>query len=227
MQSSGTGLLNAVINKLPFELHIPGGYQYCGPGTRLQERLRRGDPGINPLDQACKEHDIAYSIYRELPQRHLADKQLQSRAWQRVKAKDSSIGEKTAALLVSGAMATKTKLGMGLKGGAGCGGNVRMGKPRKKKGGSLPIIPLISLARQIGRVLFEKNKQGSGLDAVRVARRLVKKAGGRKKIRVPRMIPLPKTGGFLPFLLPLFAGLSAVGALGGGKCVTENKAKEF
>lgn len=220
MLASGTGLLNTVINKLPFELHIPGGYQYCGPGTRLKERLRRGDPGINPLDGACKEHDIAYSIYKDLPQRHQADKRLQSRAWERVKAKDASVGEKAAALLVSGAMGAKTKLGMGI--GAGCGGKSvkrhrKKSQRKKKKGGSLPTIPLLSLARQIGRVLFKKNKQGSSLEAVRVARRLVKKAGGRKKIRVPRMIPLPKTGGFLPFLLPLFAGLSAAGALGGGK----------
>lgn len=217
MLSSGTGLLNTVINKLPFELHIPGGYQYCGPGTRLQKRLRRGDPGINPLDGACKEHDIAYSIYKDLPQRHLADKQLQSRAWERVKAKDASVGEKAAALLVSGAMATKTKLGMGIGGGCGSKRVKRQRRKTKKKGGSLPVIPLLSLARQIGRVLFKKNKQGSGLEAVRVARRLVKKAGGRKNFRVPRMIPLPKAGGFLPFLLPLFAGLSAVGALGGGE----------
>ena len=51
----GKGLLNKVINKLPVELHILG-YQYCGPGTKLRKRLSRGDPGINPLDTACKEH---------------------------------------------------------------------------------------------------------------------------------------------------------------------------
>lgn len=28
----GKGLVNRLINKLPFELHIPG-CQYCGPGT--------------------------------------------------------------------------------------------------------------------------------------------------------------------------------------------------
>lgn len=52
--------------------------------------------------------------------------------------------------------------------------------------------------------------------AVRVARSLVKKAGGRRKIRVPRTIPIPKHGGVLPFLVPLFAGLSAIGGLTGG-----------
>lgn len=48
------------------------------------------------------------------------------------------------------------------------------------------------------------------------AKRAVKAAGGKKKVRVPRAIPIPKVGGFLPFLIPLFAGLSAAGALAGG-----------
>ena len=216
----GAGLLNTVINKLPFEAHIPG-YQYCGPGTRLQKRLKRGDPGINPLDQACKLHDIAYSKHKDLAGRHLADKQLKDNAWERVRASDAGLGEKAAALLVTGAMGAKTKLGMGCS-------RRRRGK---KRGGSLPLIPLLNLVREIGQMLFKKKKQGSGLEALRVARRLVKKKGGKKKISVPRMIPLPKTGGFLPFLIPLFAGLSAVGALAEGgagiaKAVNDAKAKQ-
>lgn len=92
--SEGSGLVDSLINKLPIELHLPG-YQYCGPGTKLQKRLQRGDPGINPLDQACKEHDIAYSHSKDLKQRHEADRILQERAWNRVKAGD--LGEKAAA----------------------------------------------------------------------------------------------------------------------------------
>uniref|UniRef100_A0A6P7GHZ1 Uncharacterized protein LOC114342888 n=1 Tax=Diabrotica virgifera virgifera TaxID=50390 RepID=A0A6P7GHZ1_DIAVI len=106
----GEGLVNTLINKLPFELHIPGGYQYCGPGTKLKKRLARGDPGINPLDAACKQHDIAYSQHSSLEERHKADKELENRAWERVKSKDASIGEKTAALLVTGGMKTNRKL---------------------------------------------------------------------------------------------------------------------
>jgi len=52
----GRGLVNAAINNLTVELHIPG-YRFCGPGTRLRERLARGDSPINPLDAACLEHD--------------------------------------------------------------------------------------------------------------------------------------------------------------------------
>lgn len=53
-----SSLLNWLINHLPFELHLPG-YNYCGPGTKLIKRLKRGDKGVNKLDEYCKEHDIA------------------------------------------------------------------------------------------------------------------------------------------------------------------------
>ena len=49
----GFGIVNTLINKLPFELHVPG-YNYCGPGTKLEKRLKRGDKGINPLDELAK-----------------------------------------------------------------------------------------------------------------------------------------------------------------------------
>ena len=42
------------LNKLGLELHWPG-YQYMGAGTYLKERLGRGDPGINRLDQIAKK----------------------------------------------------------------------------------------------------------------------------------------------------------------------------
>lgn len=110
----GSGLVNSLINKLPFELHLPS-YQYCGPGTKLEKRLARGDSGINLLDQACKEHDISYSRSKDLENRHRADKKLQDAALKRLKSSDSSLGEKTAALLVSGAMKAKRTLGMGVR----------------------------------------------------------------------------------------------------------------
>ena len=62
------------------------------------------------------------------------------------------------------------------------------------------------------------------------ARTAVKKAGGKNKVIVPRVLPMSsKIGGALPFLIPLFAGLSATGALAGGaasvaKAVNEARA---
>lgn len=109
----GSGFLNDIINKLPFELHIPG-YSYCGPGTKLDERLQKGEKGINALDEACREHDIAYKNFKDLDLRHRADKELEMKAFNRVISKDASLGEKAAALGVSMAMNTKTKMGWGV-----------------------------------------------------------------------------------------------------------------
>lgn len=189
----GGGVLNSLINKLPVEVHIPG-YQYCGPGTKLQKRLARGDPGRNPLDAACKQHDIAYSQSRDLAHRHEADRTLEERAWSRVKAKDSSIGEKAAAWTVTNAMKVKRKLGMGLK------------KPFRKA--------VVSKAKNAIKKFNGALKESAKL-SLTAAKIAVRKAGGKKHIRAPRIIPIPKRGGILP-LIPIFAGLSALGSLAGG-----------
>lgn len=204
----GTGLLNSVINKLPFELHIPG-YNFCGPGTRLQKRLLRGDKGVNQLDEACKQHDIAYSNTNDLSSRHKADRVLAQKAF-RILRSGSSLGEKAAALGVASVMATKTKLGMGMK---------------RKKGSAISFQKVVSLARR------PLKRSGSVKNALKAAKIAVTALKGikKEKIKPPsRVIPVPRTGGFLP-LIPLFAGLSALGALGGGaagiaKAVNDAKA---
>ena len=42
------------------------------------------------------------------------------------------------------------------------------------------------------------------------AKKFVKKSGGKNKIIVPRILPIPTQGGALP-LIPIFAGLSTLG----------------
>lgn len=190
----GEGLVNSLINKLPFELHLPG-YQYCGPGTKLQKRLARGDAGINPLDAACKQHDIAYSQFKSLEDRHKADQILENKAWERVKSREASLGERAAALTVTAGMKTKRKLGMGKKNPSFHRDIV--GKIRKSMKKSPPASTL----------------KKSAMIAMKAARTAVKKTG-KQRVKIPRVIPL-KSGGFLP-LIPLFAGLSALGALTGG-----------
>lgn len=145
----GGGLLNRMINALPFEAHLPG-YEFCGPGTKLAKRLARGDRGINPLDAACREHDIAYSHSNELSNRHAADKILASKARGRITAKDSTLGERAAAAAVWAAMNAKRKIGMGVK-------KRKIMKKKKKtvtskrklptakRGGILPILPLLGV----------------------------------------------------------------------------------
>lgn len=108
---SGEGFLNSAINNLPFEMLLPGGYNWCGPGTKVEKLLAWNDLGIKKLDEACKEHDIFYAKEKDLTRRHEADKVLGSKAMARLKA-----SEKLAALGVAGVMKAKVKLGMGLSG---------------------------------------------------------------------------------------------------------------
>lgn len=198
VRRKGSGIINTLINKLPFEAHIPG-YRFCGPGTRLQKRLARGDKGVNQLDEACKEHDIAYSQFEDISKRHEADKILADKAWQRVRSKDAGFGEKAAALAITGIMKGKTKLGMGSKRKSRC----------KKTGGIISFKTAIARARK----QIQGRKAYNALQAAKAALASVK----RKKIRKPkqRVIPYPKEGGILP-LIPIFAALSALGSLGGG-----------
>jgi hypothetical protein len=162
----GSAIVNKLIDKLPIELHLPG-YNFCGPGTKLTKRLARGDSGVNLLDSACKVHDIAYSETTDLNKRHEADKVLIEKARERLKAKDSSFGEKAAAATVLGIMKAKVKLGMG-------------SRKRSKRS--------------------KKSKRG-------------------------RILVAPKSGGFLPFLLPLLGALGALGGGAAGIATAVNKAK--
>lgn len=190
----GKGLLNNLIDGLPIELHIPG-YQFCGPGTKLKKRLARGDKGINPLDTACREHDIAYSQSKELSHRNKADKILAERAWERVLSKDSSLGEKTSAYIVTNAMKAKTKFGMGLK--------------NDKE--------LFTKTVKNATRILKKEKPKDVKAAIKTAKKVIGKSfkGKKDKVMVPRIIPLPKSGGFLP-LVPILSALGALGSITAG-----------
>lgn len=149
--------------------------------------------GINPLDSACREHDIAYAKNKNLNDRHKADKILAEKAWQRFKSGDARFGEKAAALLITNTMKAKTKLGLGLGG-----------------------KPTLCKAIKNIRMFMRKNKKSKNIkNNIKLALKAARKE--MKHIILPeRIIPIPKTGGILPFLIPLLAGLSAVGSLAGG-----------
>lgn len=196
----GRGLINKVINYLPVELHLPG-YQFCGPGTKLKKRLKRGDIGINPLDAACKVHDIVYDQYTDIEKRHQADKELAEKAWARALSKDSSLGEKINAYLVTNAMKTKVKFGMGIK----------------KLSSKICGKKLFTNAVKKAVIILKNEKPRDINDAIKLARKYIKKAfrGKKSKIIIPRVISVPKLGGFLP-LIPILTALSALGALASG-----------
>lgn len=224
----GGGIINSAINKLPFEAHLPG-YQYCGPGTKLDKRLARGDSGINPLDAACKLHDIAYDEHSSGEGRTEADKILSKEAWKRVKSKDARLGERAAALAVTAAM--KTKIGLSKLGGSLCKkkkkrvakknkasglkGRAKAAKTKKCTAGK-NCCTFKGLVKHTKTALKKSRPTGSDEvlnNALGAAKRVTMISKG--KISIPRIIPIPKAGGLLP-LVPIFAGLSALGSLAGG-----------
>ncbi|KAJ8912538.1 hypothetical protein NQ315_006608, partial [Exocentrus adspersus] len=180
----GEDVLNTLINKLPFELHIPG-YKFCGPvmllryssyqGTKLEKRLLKGQKGVNPLDSACLQHDISYSQSSSLQDRHKADKELENRAWERFKSRDAMFGEKASAWFVSRPMKTKCNLGMGLR----------------------------DIVKKVKRILGKSSMPDKepvkklALHALKAAKQAVKKVGGKKNVRIPRIIPFDNALGSL------------------------------
>lgn len=213
---TGNGLFNKFLNSKIFpELHLPS-YQYAGPFTDLKTRLKRGDPGINPLDQACKEHDIFYSTHPDTSSRHIADKQLENKAWQRVLDPDSSTSEKVAAYLTTNAMKIKRKMGMGLK-------------KKKKSGGALSFGSIIRKAKTAVKGVKEKEIQNDSSllrKKVNDALKAIGSRAGVRKMSKTRIIPIPKTGGMLP-LIPIIAGISKIGAIAGGTSAIVNALRDI
>lgn len=216
------GLIDRVINKMP-EIHIPG-YQYCGPGTELQKRLARGDPGINKLDEACKKHDIAYDSIQDSKERRRADKKLIGQAFRRVYSRDANMNERLAALLVSGVMGAKmglTKIGLGLKNN---NKRKRVNNMTRKKRLTLKkktlkrkrilnarnSISFNKLVRKADTAIAEsERKLESNHDNLLAGFRKVSKMGrGKTIIKCPRVLELPEYGAGL---ISRLTALSAAG----------------
>ena len=64
--ATGGSFLNTLLNKLPFEIHLPG-HNFTGPETKLYKRLNPdGTPiewsiPLNRVDNAAYYHDLCYS----------------------------------------------------------------------------------------------------------------------------------------------------------------------
>lgn len=134
LNKSGSGIVNTVLNKVPLpELHmslpsnvssenITNGsfnntkkYSYCGPKTKVQQRLKEGYKGVNTLDKACKQHDEFYSKYPCTKDRNRADDILANEATKISLDESKPQYERNDARLVTGVMALKSRFGMGLK----------------------------------------------------------------------------------------------------------------
>ena len=130
--SEGSGIFNTMLNKLPLpEIHlrlpkdipteqVPGGdfnntgtYSFCGPFTKLQKRLQQGYKGVNNLDRACMQHDIAYSQNSDTKNRNFADDILAKVAIDIVNDPDEPAYERLQAKTVAAIMAAKSRFGLG------------------------------------------------------------------------------------------------------------------
>lgn len=130
---AGGSLLNSALNALPLpEMHmrlpsgiaselVPGGafqntgkYSYCGPFTKLDKRLSQGYRGVNKLDQACLNHDVAYAVHSDTAGRNAADDVLAAAA-SKIALTDAPEWEKKNARTVAAIMSAKSRFGMGIK----------------------------------------------------------------------------------------------------------------
>jgi hypothetical protein len=97
------------------EIHLPG-HNFTGPGTKLDERLARGDKPVNQIDALSKEHDIAYRDSKDKPDkkklRHKADKEMIRKLNE---LENLTIGEHIEKRIVKPVLKTKLFLGLGLE----------------------------------------------------------------------------------------------------------------
>jgi Domain of unknown function (DUF5679)/Phospholipase A2-like domain len=120
---SGGDIVSSLISKIPVEFHLRSltgkKYSFCGPNTRLEERLNSDDTPkewskpINKVDEVCLRHDLAYRD-SDLGKgsRHEADKKMLDDL---NNLKDLNINERLARAVIKPIIATKHKLGLGLK----------------------------------------------------------------------------------------------------------------
>lgn len=214
---AGKGLVNTIIDSLPFEAHVPG-YNFLGPGTNLQQRINQ--KGINPLDDAAKEHDIAYSKSSNLKDRHIADQILANKAWDRAGAKDASfIGERVPAWFTTTFMNIKRKLGAGSRMRRKRRGPRKQRRPRKRVGSGLKKkkrrgIKLANILSKARSALSPSLPLNTNIERSLAAVNQYRKSNKGPILIKKRIIPLPKQGGFLQFIPPVLAALAAIKAAG-------------
>ena len=111
-----TDAVNKVVAAGP-EMHYRdfkyGKYSYLGPGTKVAERVAKGDKGVNALDNAAMYHDQIYDKYPPGPERYKADLEFLAKAKKIAADPKTSTSERFAAKAVAipavGVMANSNK----------------------------------------------------------------------------------------------------------------------
>lgn len=88
--------------------NVPGGlfqnssmYSYCGPLIKVSKRLSQGFHGVNQLDHARLNHDVAYTVHKDIARRNHTDNNIPAAALK-------------IALANRTIMSMKSRLGMGV-----------------------------------------------------------------------------------------------------------------
>ena len=113
--AEGKGILNKMINNLPFEMHLPG-HNFTGPGTKLSKRLnpdltpKKWSKPINRVDEAAMNHDICYLKNKDTETRNkVCDKNM----LKQLNIFNPTLREKIDKAIVSGLINAKIALGAG------------------------------------------------------------------------------------------------------------------
>lgn len=113
----GGGVVNSLINNLPFEMHLPG-HNFTGPGTKLNKRLNsNGTPKawsmpVNRVDDAAYHHDVCYATNKDADTRNrVCDK---SMIYDLRGIMNPTLRERLDRSIVEKIIGTKMNLGMGL-----------------------------------------------------------------------------------------------------------------
>lgn len=93
-----SSIIDSAVDLLPIEVNIPT-YEFYGSETRLNKNDEK-----NIMEQACEEHDLAYTKNED---RKKADLILADKAFSRLLANNVDSDEKTAALITACCMVSK------------------------------------------------------------------------------------------------------------------------
>ena len=114
---TGGNILNNIINKLPFEMHLPG-HNFTGPGTKLGQRLQNDltpqswSKPINKVDAAAYHHDVCYLKNRDTSTRNkVCDKEMINEL---DGIMNPSLRERLDKSIVKKIIGSKMKFGMGV-----------------------------------------------------------------------------------------------------------------